>query len=179
VSRHRKDFDLQLPLGESLKACQVALLNIGWSFERKPDKAFITAWEPQKLLSTAWAVKTTIYLKPNPDGSTRITIEGSNFGFGPVQKAHLKQQVNLLANYVEQAVGTSSSPTEGPHSTETHRYDFSYDLLGRLKGLAGNLANTQHPDSLSSELERLADLHNKGILTDEEFQKAKSRLISG
>jgi hypothetical protein len=32
--------------------------------------------------------------------------------------------------------------------------------------------------SLSSELEKLADLKNKGVLTDEEFQAAKKRLIS-
>lgn len=31
--------------------------------------------------------------------------------------------------------------------------------------------------SLSSELEKLADLKNKGVLSDEEFQSAKKRLI--
>ncbi|MBE7436037.1 MAG: SHOCT domain-containing protein [Anaerolineales bacterium] len=35
----------------------------------------------------------------------------------------------------------------------------------------------QEPASLSSELEKLADLKNKGIISDEEFQAAKKRLI--
>ena len=34
-------------------------------------------------------------------------------------------------------------------------------------------------DDLTAQLQRLADLHQQGILSDEEFAAAKSRLISG
>jgi hypothetical protein len=34
-------------------------------------------------------------------------------------------------------------------------------------------------DDLTSQLQRLGDLHQQGILSDEEFASAKSRLISG
>ncbi|MBO0843791.1 MAG: SHOCT domain-containing protein [Nocardioides sp.] len=34
-------------------------------------------------------------------------------------------------------------------------------------------------DDLTSQLQRLGDLHQQGILSDEEFAAAKSRLISG
>lgn len=34
-------------------------------------------------------------------------------------------------------------------------------------------------DDLTSQLQRLADLHQQGILSDEEFAAAKTRLISG
>ncbi len=34
-------------------------------------------------------------------------------------------------------------------------------------------------DDLTSQLQRLGDLHQQGILSDEEFAAAKSRLITG
>lgn len=50
---------------------------------------------------------------------------------------------------------------------------------GRLLGRKGATSGPNRPETLSSELERLADLHAKGALTDEEFQNAKSRLLDG
>jgi len=41
----------------------------------------------------------------------------------------------------------------------------------RSAGIPKNIGN------LSEELERLAELKNKGILTDEEFQAAKKQLL--
>jgi Short C-terminal domain len=35
------------------------------------------------------------------------------------------------------------------------------------------------PDDLTTQLQRLADLHAQGVLSDEEFAGAKSRLIGG
>lgn len=36
-----------------------------------------------------------------------------------------------------------------------------------------------HSPAPSAELERLADLHTRGVLTDEEFQRAKQRVLDG
>ena len=37
----------------------------------------------------------------------------------------------------------------------------------------------EEADDMTSQLKRLGDLHQQGILSDEEFAAAKSRLISG
>jgi hypothetical protein len=34
-------------------------------------------------------------------------------------------------------------------------------------------------DDLSAQIQRLAELHNSGVLTDEEFSAAKAKLIAG
>lgn len=40
-------------------------------------------------------------------------------------------------------------------------------------------APAEEADDLTAKLQRLGDLHQQGILSDEEFAAAKSRLISG
>ncbi len=49
--------------------------------------------------------------------------------------------------------------------------------IGRFTGVKDDRRST--PEGLSSELERLAALHDKGVLTDEEFRRAKARLVDG
>ncbi len=47
----------------------------------------------------------------------------------------------------------------------------------QIQKLRNPVIPKQDPTSLSSELEKLAELKSKGVLTDEEFQAAKKRLI--
>ena len=77
----------------------------------------------------------------------RILLNGSITGLGPVQKGHLRGQVGALRNKIELATK-----------------DVGTDAAG------GNAL-------ISGELERLAGLNRSGVLTDEEFAKAKAQLL--
>lgn len=50
-------------------------------------------------------------------------------------------------------------------------------LLGRAS--AKNAQEPQSEDSSTTELKELANLHNKGILTDKEFSAAKKKVLGG
>ena len=45
------------------------------------------------------------------------------------------------------------------------------------EGAADTTADATRSDSPSAELERLAGLHARGVLTDEEFQQAKQNVL--
>lgn len=76
-----------------------------------------------------------------------IKFEGENLGEGPYQETHVKRLVFELMDRLEETVGTGM---------ETDR--------------------PKDPDFVR-ELELLTNLHEKGILTDHEFHKAKERLL--
>ncbi len=54
-------------------------------------------------------------------------------------------------------------------------------LLGRAisRGQAEYQAGAAQEGSRTEELERLADLHDRGVLDDEEFEREKRRLLDG
>ncbi len=53
---------------------------------------------------------------------------------------------------------------------------FSGTPRGAWRSQGGNILK-EHIVSISEELEKLGELHQRGVLTDEEFARAKSRLI--
>jgi hypothetical protein len=82
---------------------------------------------------------------------SKMTIDGSNFGMGPIQKNLLKQQMGrfmmALKNALESTDASSSS----------------------------NAVNSS--GSVADELKKLADLHAQGLLSDGEFANAKAKLL--
>jgi hypothetical protein len=80
-------------------------------------------------------------------------MNGSISGFGPIQSGHLKGQVGNLRNRIEVGLNKEIDTKKQTQSQSQ-----------------GSL--------LISELERLANLHEKGALTDDEFQQAKKKLLN-
>lgn len=101
-----------------------------------------------KTTSFTWAARVEILVEENGDGSA-IFLNGSITGMGPVQKGHLRGQLGALRNKIDLA---------------------ARDAVASDGGGEG-------PGELSSELERLAGLHQSGALTDEEFAQAKAQLL--
>jgi len=83
-------------------------------------------------------------------------MNGTIFGWGPIQASHLKGQMGSLKNRIE--IGLSK-------------------LFEDQKQQAASIPISQS-SSLITELERLANLHAKGLLTDDEFQSAKKKLLN-
>jgi hypothetical protein len=76
-----------------------------------------------------------------------IKLEGENLGEGPYQETHVKRLVFELMDRLDECVGIGEGE-DRPNDPDIVR-----------------------------ELELLTSLHNKGILTDHEFQKAKEKLL--
>ena len=79
-----------------------------------------------------------------------LHMNGSVFGLGSLQKNHLQGQMGNLRNRIELAA-TEKEPKK----------------------------ESTAPTSMATELEKLAALRTQGLLTEEEFQKAKERLLGG
>jgi hypothetical protein len=91
-----------------------------------------------------------VSLDPEGPGSVRAVLEGSMWGFGPIVNNYLRAQVRNLRSRIELAVAGGVTPAGRPA-----------------------------PSSVAGELEKLADLNARGVLTDEEFANVKARLIGG
>lgn len=104
--------------------------------------------ERQEVLSFSWRATFNLSLHEVSKDQTMVAVEAENFGFGPIQRGHLEGEVGKLRNKITVALEASEKLT---HS---------------------------QANDLSTEIERLADLRERGILSEEEFNTAKSRLLS-
>jgi len=81
---------------------------------------------------------------------TKFVLNGSVFGFEPIQSNHLKEQMGKLKYLISTC------------SNQFNSQNFKKNTI----------------TSLGNEIEKLAEMYSKGILSDEEFKKAKSKLLN-
>ena len=148
MSKYREEFNLSLSLDDSLRVCREAVADIGWRVMEQTATRLTCKEVTPQVTSFTWAAKVEILLSNDRPNETRVVLDSSIFGFGPIQSGHLKGQVGNLRNKIELAASKSNSP-----------------------------ADAQPLGSLAFELEQLAQLHTEGKLSDEEFQAAKSKII--
>jgi hypothetical protein len=98
------------------------------------------------------ALEMTIDLLQSKNDIIEMTINAHNDGYGPVQDEYIKNQVLRFITAIKTAIEKIR-----PHPEIYDEEDLN--------------------NSLSLELERLAKLHEEGELTDEEFSKAKEKVI--
>lgn len=98
------------------------------------------------------ALEMTINLNGLEDGQTEMEVLAHNAGYGPVQDEYIKNQVLRFITAVKLAVENDLPETEIEEEADNNH-------------------------SLSLELERLVKLHEEGELTDEEFKRAKEKVI--
>ena len=148
MPEHQEQFDLYLTMPEAMLVCREAIAELNWMVIEEYATGLLCK-EPQEVISFNWAATAEISLNEGSrKGATRVTISARNFAWGRIQKNHLAGQVGNLRN--KMAVSASRMAKSG---------------------------KAQGDGDLSAELERLADLHGRGILTDEEFATAKARLL--
>jgi hypothetical protein len=149
MSKHREEFELHTPLGEAVIACRKAVADLGWRVLEQSEKRLVCKEVAPQGTSFTWAAQVEIALARESPDTTKVTLNGSIFGLGPIQSGHLKGQVGNLRNRIELV------------SAESRR------RIG-----------DQPTTSLVSELEKLAELHARGSLSDLEYQHAKAQLLS-
>ena len=98
------------------------------------------------------ALEMTIRLVDVEDGHIEMRINAHNAGYGPVQDEYVKTQVLRFISAVKITIEKDFPDSEIDEDDDTNH-------------------------SLSLELERLVKLHEEGELTDEEFKRAKEKVI--
>ena len=100
------------------------------------------------------ALEMSIDLISDGNDNIELSIHANNDGYGPVQDDYIKNQVLRFIKAIRSGIEDSYQEIE----VEEEREDPNH--------------------SLSQELERLAKLHEEGELTDEEFSRAKEKVIN-
>jgi hypothetical protein len=152
MSTYQVKFTVPLGIDDVMMVCKEAVASTGWRVTEAGNVRLKCKEVSVQSTSFTWPAEVMIELTTHETG-TIITMNGSIFGFGPIQSGHLEGQVGNLRNRIE--VGLNKM-------IESKKQDqFSH----------------QQGSSLISELERLANLHEKGALTDDEFQQAKKIVL--
>lgn len=146
--------EVSIPEENTISICRKVVADIGWRILGQSKNRIQCKEVAVSGISFNWPAEVEIIISSNSPSSSTILLNGSIFGFGPVQKGHLKGQIGNLKNRIEIKV-----------DEETNNSNTSN--------------NKGSSESLSDEITKLAALHKKGILTDDEFQSAKKRLING
>jgi hypothetical protein len=140
---------VDLPAEAAEQACRRAISALGWRLLEDDGRRLVVKEVSPKVTSFTWAAKVEVVVEGDGDGS-EVLLNGSITGMGPVQKGHLRGQLGALKNKIDLAAQDATA-SDG-------------------SGAAGVV-------EISGELERLAGLHQSGVLTDEEFAQAKAQLL--
>lgn len=149
MPRYQEQFALQLSLADSMEICREVVADSDWNVVQQNASSLVCKEGSYHVTKVTWPITVEIVLSAESSDKTSILLQGSNFGFGPIQKNHLRGQLGSLRNKIELAV--------------------SKDRVATARSASASIA---------SELEKLADLHARGLLTDDEFGAAKTRLLN-
>lgn len=135
---------------EAMVCCRKAVAEIGWRIMNQSQNRIQCKEVAVSGLSFNWPAEVEINISSTAPSSSTIFLNGTIFGFGPIQRGHLQGQIGNLRNRIEI---TMHDAVVQPAASNT--------------------------ESLGDELIKLSALHKQGILTDDEFRKAKQKLIEG
>ncbi len=152
MPRYGEELLLDLSLEDSREACREGIVAVGWALQYEGEARLVCkeVSDPAPWLSGHWAVQVEILLHETTPSRTQVVFNGSNRGMCPIQSNHVKDQVSKLRSQIASIANRRQVP-----------------------------ARSKTTGSVSSELEKLGHLHAQGVLTDEEFSRAKSRLLDG
>ena len=94
----------------------------------------------------------TIEILERTHDSMELSVRAVNAGYGPVQDEYIKSQVK---RFLDSVMMTAEGNSKGDLQSENGK-----------------------ENSLSNELARLAKLHDEGKLTEEEYRKAKDKVLN-
>ena len=99
MSSHEETFQIPLPPEQAKAVCGHAInsLNLPSS-----DLGYGYSCSESFQFGFTWPVTLNVIIDRGDPGTSRITIGGTNFGFGPIQKSHVRGKVILLRQRIEQ-----------------------------------------------------------------------------
>ena len=91
------------------------------------------------------------------------------------EKRSMRAATVTVSKNVNQFIDILKTTVEGKYNIAVKEELFSSD---KLQLLNTNRSESNNKTDLSEELKKLSELHSSGILTDEEFQKAKNKILN-
>ncbi|MDQ2920409.1 MAG: hypothetical protein M3R52_02160 [Acidobacteriota bacterium] len=100
MSRHEDSFEIPLPPEQAKALCAEAITSLGLPVTADLGYGLVCAESFQ--LGFTWPATIQVVINYGDTGMSRITINASNFGFGPIQSSHVKSKVAGLRQRIEQ-----------------------------------------------------------------------------
>lgn len=158
MSKYKFEQELTEDYKTTLTALLSAIKDLDWILlSKKSDGVVCKEFNTKPLIKKA-TNDATIDVTIN-ESQRKILYKGKNFGFGPIQSTHVKQQVLLVKEKFEQNL-KMGNPSLSP-----------------VKENSSDTPNTSTMN-ISLELKKISDLLKNGILTEEEFENAKRRILN-
>jgi hypothetical protein len=107
MSKISDQFSVPLPLEDASSACHAAIDDIGWK---------VKVSEPTRIVPTIGfgltrnPSKIEVLLAEDGPMSSQITLDGSIWGVGPIQKRHLQGEMTKLREAIETAAQAAPRP---------------------------------------------------------------------
>ena len=113
MSKYQSEFRINSPLVASLEACRIAVTMLGWQLTRQFETGLTCVEIPRMALFTH-PVQVDVNVVSEAAGLSRIALNGSSFGFGPLQSNHLKGQMQRLTEEIMKAAKQASAESGIP-----------------------------------------------------------------
>lgn len=101
MSRHEESFQIPLPPEHAKTLCGQVIASLGLPFS---DLGYGYSCAETFKFGFTWPVTMSVIINYGDQGMSRITIGGTNFGFGPIQSSHVRGKVLALRQRIEQMV---------------------------------------------------------------------------
>jgi hypothetical protein len=162
-----------------------AVTSSSGTIEENPYEDYVTRFlvhsdhlEIGVLLGTGWGKKGQAKKGKEPERNIRISIDEVT----DLRRKKIEAYPGLVfetPNDVYQ-LKVASNSGKTPISAFGAKLNKTWKIIEKRQNALSNTSNTDgsSDEGLVDELERLSDLHEKGVLTDEEFEQAKDRLLN-
>lgn len=99
MSSHEETFQIPLPPEQAKPICGQAIASMNLP---SSDLGYGYSCAESFEFGFSWPVTMNVVIDYGDPGMSRITIGGTNFGFGPIQKSHVRGKVITLRQRIEQ-----------------------------------------------------------------------------
>jgi hypothetical protein len=100
MSRHEDSFQIPFPPDRAKALCAEAIKSLGMPITADLGHGLVCTESFQ--LGFSWPATMQVLVNYGDTGLSRITVNASNFGFGPIQSSHCKGKVFALRQRIEQ-----------------------------------------------------------------------------
>jgi hypothetical protein len=112
MPKHTEQFAAPRSPDETARACVEALRSLGWQVAQSAGG--LVASEVPNPLAMHWPARLEIGFAPGAAGGTRVVVNGSISGFGPLQSGHLKDAMARFRAAAEQSARAAPAPAAPP-----------------------------------------------------------------
>src|SRR3954451_11135716 len=113
MSSHDEDFTLERPVNECMAACERAASGPGWRIIERQATSIRCIEATQTRPGFTNPASTSVEFFAT-SGATRVVLKATNFGFGPFQSTHVRQQAQSLHRRIEAETERPPPPEPAP-----------------------------------------------------------------